>query len=476
MDPTLPETSSEPVSEPVSDPLPTSAPEVSPNVASDPDLVSQPERPPEFVVPTGPPIRRRRRWRPVVVPIALFLVAIMAGSALFIGGFALGSQRATTAGTAADLQHQFEPFWEAWDAITQQYALGPVDQHALIEGAIGGLFKAVDDPYSGYMTSEEYKQSLEGVTGQFEGIGAEIGTEATDGSGSCTPISATCHMVVIAPIEGSPAEKAGLKAGDVVTAIDATSTDGLTLDDAVGKVRGPRGTQVTLTLERKGSSAPIKLTITRDVIVVQDVTSKTLEDGKIGYLKIAHFSANVGKDFHAALQAQLGQGITSFVLDLRGDPGGFVPEAVSVASEFVPAGKPIFWEEYAGGRQQETDATPNGLATDPKISLVVLVDKGSASASEIVAAALQENDRAKLVGETTFGKGTVQEWQLLSQDTGGFRLTIAKWLTPDKNWIHGKGITPDVAVSAENAPADTDPVLDKAVQHLKTAALVPAMF
>src|SRR5207249_8760252 len=218
-----------------------------------------------------------------------------------------------------------------------------------------------------------------------------------------------CHMVVISPIEGSPAEKAGLKAGDIVTAIDATSTDGLTVDEAVNKVRGPRGTQVTLTVERKGSTAPIKLVITRDVIVVKDVTSKTLENGTVGDLRIAHFSANVGKDFRAALQAQLAQGIKSFVLDLRGDPGGFVPEAVSVASDFVPAGKPIFWEEYAGGSQQATMATADGLATDPSIKLVVLVDKGSASASEIVAAALQENGRAKLVGETTFGKGTVQE-------------------------------------------------------------------
>jgi carboxyl-terminal processing protease len=206
------------------------------------------------------------------------------------------------------------------------------------------------------------------------------------------------------------------------------------------------------------------------VIVVQDVTSRTLENGTVGYIKIGHFSTNVGKDFHAALQAQLGQGIKSFVLDVRGDPGGFVPEAVSVASEFVPAGKPIFWQEYAGGRQQETDSTAGGLAIDPSIQLVVLVNKGSASAAEIVAAALQENGRAELIGETTYGKGTVQEWQLLSGDAGGFRLTIAKWLTPDKNWIHGKGITPDVPVSTEGAAAGTDPILDKALEVLKAEA------
>jgi carboxyl-terminal processing protease len=430
---------------------------------------------PAFVVaPT--PVRPRRRWRGPVVAIAVLLVAVMAGGALFLGGFALGSQRATTAGTAASLQDQFQPFWEAWDAITQQYP-GDVDQHKLIEGAIGGLFNALGDPYSSYMTSEEYKASLEGVTGQFEGIGAEIGANATDGSGSCSPISATCQMVVISPLDGSPAETAGLKAGDVITEIDGTSTNGLTLDQAVNKVRGPRGTQVVLTITRKGTTDPLKLTITRDVIVVKDVTAKLVEDGKVGYIKVAHFSSNVGKDFQAALKDQISKGITSFVLDMRGDPGGFVPEAVSVASQFLGTDKVVFWEEYAGGKQSDTKADAGGVAVDPKFKLVVLVDKGSASASEIVAAALQENDRAELVGDTTFGKGTVQEWQLLSNDTGGFRLTVAKWLTPDKNWIHGKGITPNVAVSAEGAAAGTDPQLAKAVQVLESeaaGALAPA--
>ena len=430
---------------------------------------------PAFVVPPEPLVRRGRRWRSVVVPVALLLVAVMAGGGLFLGGFALGSQKATTAGTASDLQKEFEPFWEAYNAITQQY-VGEIDRHALIEGAIGGMFETLDDPYSGYMTSEEYKQSLGSVTGQFEGIGAEIGTEATDGSGSCSPISATCRMVVISPLEGSPAEKAGLKAGDVVLAIDGSSTDGLTLDDAVAKVRGKRGTQVTLTLQREGTDAPLDLTITRDVIVVKDVSAKTLEDGTVGYLRVAHFTANVGKDFKSALKVQLEQGIRSFVLDLRGDPGGFVPEAVSVASEFLPGGTPVFWEEFAGGRQQETPATPDGLATDTSIKLVVLVDKGSASAAEIVAAALQENERATLVGETTFGKGTVQEWQLLSQDAGGFRLTIAKWLTPDKNWIHGAGIEPDVPVTSEGAPPGTDPILARAIELLTTAGAPASVF
>jgi carboxyl-terminal processing protease len=449
-----------------------------PAPAADPTVVSAPapmdDQPAFVVAPT--PVRARRRWRGPVVAVAVFLVAVMAGGALFVGGFALGSQRATTAGTASDLQTQFQPFWEAWDAITQQYP-GDVDRHKLIEGAIGGLFTALGDPYSSYMTSEEYKASLEGVTGQFEGIGAEIGTEATDGSGSCTPISATCHMVVVSPLDGSPAETAGLKAGDVVTEIDGTSTNGLTLDDAVNKVRGPRGTQVVLTITRKGSTDPIELTITRDVIVVKDVTAKLVENDKVGYIKVAHFSANVGKDFEAALKDQIAKGVTSFVLDMRGDPGGFVPEAVSVASEFLGPDKVVFWEEYAGGRQQDTKANANGVAVDPKYKLVVLVDKGSASAAEIVAAALQENGRAELVGATTFGKGTVQVWQLLSQDTGGFRLTVAKWLTPDKNWINSKGITPDVAVSAEGAAQGTDPVLAKALQVLQSesaGALAPA--
>jgi carboxyl-terminal processing protease len=463
MDPTSPDVRPADPVVPATEPVPSAD---SPVGASDPAAF--------VVAPT--PVRPRRRWRGAVVAVALFLVAVMAGGALFLGGFALGSQRATTAGTASDLQDEFQPFWEAWDAITQQYP-GDVDRHKLIEGAIGGLFTALGDPYSGYMTSEEYKASLEGVTGQFEGIGAEIGTQATDGSATCSPISATCQMVVIAPLDGSPAETAGLKAGDVITEIDGTSTNGLTLDAAVNKVRGPRGTQVVLTITRKGATGTLKLTITRDVIVVKDVTAKLVEDGKVGYIKVAHFSSNVGKDFQAALKDQIAKGVTSFVLDMRGDPGGFVPEAVTVASQFLGTDKVVFWEEYAGGKQADTKANADGLAVDPKYKLVVLVDKGSASAAEIVAAALQENGRAELVGETTFGKGTVQEWQLLSHDTGGFRLTVAKWLTPDKNWIHGKGIAPDVAVSAEGAAQGTDPQLARAIQVLESesaGALAPA--
>lgn len=414
-----------------------------------------------------PPIRPvfEARRRPRAAYAALFVVAVLAGSALFVGGFALGSQRAATAGTPVELQETFTPFWEAYDAIISQY-VGEVDRKRLVEGAIKGMFDAIGDPYSGYMTSEEYKQSLQGISGQFEGIGAEIGTEADDGS-ACDPIGPTCRVVIVAPLDGSPAEKAGLRAGDVVLAIDGATVEGLRLDDTVKKVRGKKGTSVTLTVRREGVAEPFDISITRDVITVKDVSARLLAGDTVGYLRVASFSSNVGADFKAALQKQLDAGIRSFVLDLRGDPGGFVDAARTVASQFIGSG-PIFWQEYAGGRQVENEAESGGLATDRSIRVVVLIDRGSASASEIVTGALQDHARATVVGETSFGKGTVQEWQLLSNDTGGYRLTIAKWLTPDKRWIHGSGIVPDVPVTVDpNAPTGTDATLEKALDLLR---------
>jgi carboxyl-terminal processing protease len=209
------------------------------------------------------------------------------------------------------------------------------------------------------------------------------------------------------------------------------------------------------------------------VIVQKEVIARHLGNDSIGYIAVTGFSDNSSTKFHDALQADLKAGIKKFVLDLRGDPGGYVTAARSIASEFIKDG-PIFYEQDASGAQTETDATGQGLATDDAIRLVVLVDKGSASASEIVAGALQDRDRATVVGETSFGKGTVQQWIQL-QNGSALKLTIAKWLTPDKHWIHHVGIVPDIAVTTPaDAGPDNDPVLDKAVEILtQDAAAVP---
>ncbi len=412
-----------------------------------------------------PAAATRRRRSISGLHVSLVLVGLLAGSALFLSGYSLGRHEETTPGTPATAEQAFVPFWDAYSAITQQYAGGTVDRKTVIEGAIRGMIDSLGDPFSQYLSSEDYKKSLQGLAGQFEGIGASINARNTDGStAACTPLGPTCQMVIVTPTEGAPAQKAGIQPGDIVTKIDGASVDGLTLDQAVAKVRGPRGSVVTLTVVR-GKAAPIEVPITRDVIQQKEVTSKSLANGAVAYIGVTGFSDASAADSTSAIKADVAAGQRKFILDLRGNPGGLVTAARAIASQFISSG-PIFWQEDAQGHELATVADPNGAATDSSIKLIVLIDKGSASASEIVAGALQDTKRATLVGVTSYGKGTVQEWQPLPNDTGGFRLTVAKWLTPDKHWIHHVGLTPDVTVTTAATAADPDPVLDKALELL----------
>lgn len=412
------------------------------------------------LAPTAPPSRRS-----TTLVAALALIAIIAGGALFLSGWTLGRQAALTPGTPVDEAAAFQPFWDAYRAVSDRYAGGDVDRKTIIEGAIKGMIGALGDPYSMYMTSEEFKQSLRDISGEFEGIGATIGVvDAAGNTAACDKLGTDCRLAVVKPLPGSPAEKSGLQAGDVITKIDGTSLDGLTVDEARGKIRGPKDTAVVMTIER-GGAAPRDIEIIRAVIITPEVTTETLADGAVGYIRLSGFSDHSAEALDAATAEAIAGGRKKLILDLRGNPGGFVTAAREVASQFL-AGGTIFWQEDAGGNLVETVANPGGAATDPGIQLIVLVDGGSASASEIVAGALQDRGRAKLVGTQTFGKGTVQQWTQLESDSGGFRLTIAKWLTPDKTWIHGKGLTPDVVVDTQPQKPGDDPVLDKALELL----------
>ena len=403
-----------------------------------------------------------------VFAVAVLVVSILGASALFMAGVQLGRQTVAEPGTPGTLNEEFKPFWDAWSAITERYAGEPVAHKTLIEGAIRGMVDAIGDPYSTYLNADEYRQSVQDVSGEFEGIGAEIGTvnaarETTD----CNEFGADCRLVIVTPIDGSPAEKAGLKPGDIVTAVDGHSLDGLTPDAARDRIRGKKGSKVVLSIDREGQ-APFDVTITRDTIVAQEVVSEDLAGGEVGYIRLSGFSDHGADQFAAALKADIDAGKTKIVFDLRGNPGGFITAARKVASQFIADG-PIFWQQDAKGVQVETDALADGVATDPKIKVMVLIDRGSASAAEIVAGALKDTGRATLVGETSFGKGTVQQWEEL--DGGAIKLTIARWLTPKKTWIHHVGIDPDVAVTvpADNPPG-TDPFLDKALELLGESA------
>ena len=416
-----------------------------------------------------PPVPRAPEPKRSALMVAIVIIAILSGSALFVSGFTLGLQQALAPGTPSGERDLFDPFWEAYRKITTEYVgVGKITPKDLVEGAIGGMFKAVGDPYSSYMTSKEYQDSLGGISGEFEGIGAQMTSQSPTGD-QCDTLGPTCALVVVDVIRDSPAEKAGLLPNDQLVAVDGTKVDGQTLDDVVGRVKGPRDTAVTLTLLRDGKTLDLK--IVRGVVRTEDVHSETLADGTVGYLDVTGFSGSAAQDFHDLLKGQLDQGIKKFVIDLRDDPGGFVDAAQSIASQFIASG-PVYWEEYADGTQVPTAASGDGLATDPAIQVAVLINGGSASASEILAGALQDTGRGSLIGEQSFGKGTIQQWHLLANDTGGFRLSVAKWLTPDKRWIHGVGLTPDIPVSPGTTGTGTDPQLDRALELLRSGPIM----
>jgi carboxyl-terminal processing protease len=444
---------------------PTANPEAMPTVpavpAPDPATL-----PPQLTVPLPGSARGRRV---PVLSIAIALVALLTGGALFMSGYSLGLRATEQPGTPTSEADAFEPFWDTYHTVTDRYAGGDVDREALVQGAIRGMIDALGDPYSSYLTSQEYRDSLQGLSGQFEGIGAEIATQAPDGSQGCSTLGAECRLLIIAAIAGSPAEKAGLLTGDLVLAADGTSLDGLTVDEARDKIRGPKGSVVTLTI-RRGTTDPFDLAITRDVVQEREVVSEALAGDEVGYVRLSGFSDAGATELRDALSAHLKAGRTRLILDLRGNPGGYVTAARSVASEFISDG-PIFWEQDSKAGQVSTTALPDGVATGSDLQIACLIDGGSASASEIVAGALQDTKRATLVGQQSFGKGTVQQWQELSGEGGAFKLTIARWLTPDKRWIHDVGLTPDVAVDVPaDLPAGEDPILDKALEVLGESA------
>lgn len=463
-----------------SDP-PTTGPIEDPAASGEPGTDGDIEPTPAEPVHTGlvggvaPVATGAQRRGGFTLGIAIALVAVLGGGALFMSGYLLGQRQVEQPGTAAADDVAFQPFWDAYRAIRDRYALGPVDPKAVIEGAIRGMVDAVGDPYSSYLSSEEFRSTLQDISGEFEGIGAEIGTvDAAGKTTDCSSFGADCRLVVVAPLEGSPAEKAGLKPGDVIAKVDGSDLTGLTPDEARNKIRGKKGTDVVLSIEREGA-APFEVTITRDVIQQREVITRDEAGGAVGYIRLTGFSENGAAKFVDAVKAAIDKGQTKLIVDLRGNPGGFVTAARTVASTFIKDG-PVFWEEDAKGNQTPTQSLGNGVATDPKIRVAVLIDKGSASASEIVAGALQDTGRATLIGETSYGKGTVQQWIELTPDSGGMKLTIAKWLTPDKRWIHKIGLTPDIPVEvpADN-PAGSDPVLDKAIEFLTGSSAAPSL-
>jgi carboxyl-terminal processing protease len=360
----------------------------------------------------------------------------------------------------------FAVLCEAYAQIKGDY-VDEITDEELVDGAVRGMIEyGLGDPYSGYLPPEQYGSALDDLSGEFSGIGAEVGMENlvnADDLAACTVVTQTCAMVIVAPLAGSPAEEAGLRAGDRVLEIDGTSTIGESISTLVFDVRGEAGTDVTLTIERDGREQDI--TITRALIDLQEVDARLLDDG-IGYIRLTTFTDRATGLFREQLGSLFEQGATSIVFDLRGNPGGFITTAQGIASQFVPAGELLFTVE-SGEDVQRWESEAGGLAQSDAITVAVLVDEGSASASEIVAAALKETGRATIVGQPTFGKNTVQIWNDLPNG-GGLRITTDRWFTPLHNSAAPDGIQPDVVVASPEDPTSADdPQLDRAVELLK---------
>lgn len=354
--------------------------------------------------------------------------------------------------TPADLGTLFTPFWEAWNIVHEDYVDQPVDDTALMQGAIRGMLEALGDRHSSYMDPETFQAANEGLAGEYEGIGAYVDTT-------------TELLTVISPIPGSPAERVGLQPGDAVIAIDGEDVTGIDAELVRQRVLGPAGSTVVITVVRDGASEPLVFTITREKITVESATGEMLEDG-IGYIQIVTFGDNTTRELGNSLEEVLAQDPRGLVIDLRNNGGGYLQTSVEVASEFIAEGV-ILYEQYGDGRRITYDAISGGRATE--IPIIVLINEGSASASEIVAGAIQDAGRGKLVGVASYGKGSVQNWVPLSNDQGAVRVTIAKWLTPGERSIAEEGLTPDLVVelTEEDLQGDRDPQLDAAVEALK---------
>ncbi len=356
------------------------------------------------------------------------------------------------AGTPEDLAELFVPFWQSWALVHDQYVEQPVDDENLMRGAIDGMLEALGDPHTSYMDPEQYEMLNTQLQGEesYEGIGAWVDTSSD-------------YLTIISPIPNSPAEAAGLRTGDKIIALDGEDMTGVDGEVVRKQVLGPAGSTLRLTILREGSE-PFDVTITRASIDIPSVDGKMLDEG-IAYVRIFVFSDDATTQLRDNLKELLAQNPTGLILDLRGNGGGFLETSVDVASEFINDGV-IVYEEYGDGERRTFEARKGGVATD--IKMVVLINEGSASASEIVAGAIQDQDRGLLIGTTSFGKGSVQIPTTLDNDQGAVRITVARWLTPNSRTIHEVGLTPDVQVefTEEDFSAGNDPQLDKAIEIL----------
>lgn len=383
-----------------------------------------------------------------------FIMLVTAVTTLsYLGGYGTGLLLHPTPApsTRVEAEEEFRVFWEAWHIIQAKYYGAPVDATVLTHGAIRGAIATLGDPYTWFADPVEAETIREDATGRYSGIGAVVN------------LNDEGYVIIMDPFEGGPADDAGLRPGDLIVEIEGTETRALTLEEAVSMIRGPEGTSVRLLVEREGLQDPFEADILRAEIEIPAVEYRMLEE-EIAYLKLNNFRANAPVQVQTGLEELLAQEPRGLILDLRDNPGGLLSVAIQIGSQFIAEG-PIVLEKGSNGLDEQHMAEGNGLATD--IPLVVLVNRGTASASEIVAGAIRDHDRGVLIGERTLGKASVQSPIDLS-DGSHLRLTIAHWFTPSGQLIDEGGLAPhiEVPLSGEDLANGRDPQLDKAISYL----------
>jgi len=373
-----------------------------------------------------------------LVAVSFVFVAVLFGSGYFIGTKAEGSSSIPVAivnPSDPNKNVDFATFWKVWNLLDQKFSPSTTTQDVSnqnrVYGAISGMVDSLKDPYTIFLKPEENQQFEENIQGNFEGIGMEVGVQDE-------------ILTVIAPLKNTPAEKAGIKAGDKIIKIDDVSTQSMNLSDAVSKIKGKVGTQVKLTIDRKDLKEPMEVKVTREVIIVPTLDSQMRKDG-IFVISLYNFSLNSSSDFKKALREFYTSKSNKLILDLRGNPGGFLDSAVDIAGWFLPVGKVVVKEKFSDGQEEKVFRSKGPGIFNENLKMVVLVDGGSASAAEILAGALKQHNIATLVGKNTFGKGSVQEVVDITSETA-LKVTVAHWLTPDGSSISDGGLAPNIVV------------------------------
>jgi carboxyl-terminal processing protease len=388
--------------------------------------------------------------------ISVFVAVIISfGAGYFTGNssFSLGQTNAQ-----ASEKVDMAPFWRVWNALDERFVSASttmsISDEDKLYAAIAGLTEAMDDPYTVFLPPQQKTEFDESITGTFSGVGMEVGSQEG-------------VLTVIAPLKNSPAEKAGILSGDKIAAIDGKDAVDMKVEEAVSLIRGEKGTTITLKIYRKGENTSRDISIVRDTIVVPTIETET--QGDVFVIRLYTFGTAATTEFKEALRKFTQSGKKKLILDLRGNPGGYLDAAVDVSSWFLPAGKTIVSEDFGSGQTAKVFRSKGYNIFDKDLKMIILVNGGSASASEIVAGALQEYDIATVVGEQTYGKGSVQELIDITEDTA-LKVTIARWLTPEGKSISNGGLTPDIIVEFDNElykEKKIDTQFQKALELLK---------